>query len=276
MIKPVVVYPDRSIAFSSTEVRYFDAHLDLLITDMKDTMESLGAEGLAAIQIGVGEAVVVVKSAAGEILELINPKIIRKSGKVRAKERTLYLPGIERAVDRYETIRLIYQDRHGDQHALQAEGDFSLLLQRKIDYTFGGSFMTKMTQQEREGIERELQGKSGGRIVSPEDQVQVPVSGRDYFKSVILKLLVIQFLLLFTPLFNFSDATMGTIYRSGWWISGIVVALIAGFYVYAYREANRLCSCTGCQVVNFLAVSLKFLGIALLLLAANYFLVRPA
>ena len=275
MVKPVLVYPDRAISYASAEVRRFDEHLETLIADMKDTMDAVGAEGLAAIQIGVSEAVVLVKNDAGELLELINPRIIRKSGTQRVDECTLYLPGIERTINRYDAISLVYQDRHGTQHSLKTDGRFSALLQRKIDYTFGSSFVGKMNQLERDDVERELRGKAAVGTQATFDDY-APISGREYFKSVITKLLFIQFLTLFSPLFGFSPGTMDDIYVFNLWVGGIVLALIAGYYIYARYEASRVISCTGCQVVSFLAVSLKFLGVALILSAANYFLIHPA
>lgn len=276
MVKPVLIYPDRRVSYTSAEVREFDEALDALITDMKDTMENAGSEGLAAIQIGVSQAVVLVKDGAGELLELINPRIIRKNGSVKGLERTLYLPGIERNVTRYETVSIIYQDRKGEQHSLKAEGEFGRLLQRKIDFVFGSSFVGRMNQDERDDVERELYGKGSVGEQGGTFDDYAPISGREYFKSVITKLLAIQFLSLFSLLFGFSVQTMGDIYVFNQWVSGIVLVLIAGYYAYGHYEASRIISCTGCQVVSFAAVSVKFLVIAAVLFAGNYFLIQPS
>lgn len=51
--------------------------------------------------------------------------------------------------------------------------------------------------------------------------------------------------------------------------------LIIGYFAYAKYEASRVVSCTGCQVVSFTAVALKYLIIALVLFSGSYYLVNP-
>jgi len=271
MVKDLVVYPDSRIDLVSADVRYFDDALVMLIDDMKDTVEAHNADGLAAIQVAYPLSVVVVKDDAGNFLEFINPRIIKKQGSVASLERTLYLGDVERTIERYERISLIYQDRHGVQQSLQAEGALSLRIQRKFDYVFGGSFVTKMSADARKGLEKEL-AHSG--IVGTFDS-DGPVSGREYFKSMMTKLLVLEFLTLFTPLFEFETDTRAMFYTFDVYASVILILLNIGYFAYAKYEASRVISCTGCQVVSFMSVSLKYFVLTALLFGASYYLVQP-
>ncbi len=271
MVRDVLTYPDSRIDLVSADVRYFDEALVSLIEDMKDTVEANNADGLAAIQIAYPLSVVVVKDEAGDFLELINPRIIKKQGSIASLEQTLYLPDVERTINRYERIWLIYQDRHGAQHSLQAEGMLSLRIQRKFDYVFGGSFATKMSAKERKGLEKEL-AHSG--VVGTFDS-NGPVSGREYFKSMMNKLLVLEFLTLFTPLFSFETSTLALFYKFDIYATAALILLNIGYFAYAKYEANRVISCTGCQVVSFMSVSLKYFVATAVLFGASYTILRP-
>ncbi len=271
MVRDLVVYPDSRIDLVSADVRHFDEALANLIDDMKDTVEANHAEGLAAIQIAYPLSVVVVKDDTGNFLEFINPRIIKKQGSVASLERTLYLGDVERTINRYEHISLIYQDRNGISQSLQAEGELSLRIQRKCDYVFGGSFVTKMRAAERKDLEKEL-AHSG--VVGTFDS-DAPVSGREYFKSMMTKLLVLELLTLFTPLFEFEANTRKMFYMFDVYATAVLILLNIGYFAYAKYEASRVISCTGCQVVSFISVSLKYFVATALLFTAAYYIVRP-
>ena len=272
MVQELVTYPDDRINLVSADVRVFDEELYSLIDDMKDTIEAHSADGLAAVQIGNPSSVVVIKDANGEYLEFINPRIIRKKGSVQSVERTLYLPDTERTINRYESISLIYQDRESNQQSMKADGALSLLIQRKFDYVFGGSFVTKMKPKERKNLEKELaQAGVAGTFDS-----YGPISKREYFKSMMGKLLFLEFLTLFAPLFDFKAETIASFYTFDFYVTIVLILLNIGYYAYAKHEADRVVSCTGCQVVNFISISLQYFAMTALLFAASYYLLRPA
>jgi peptide deformylase len=271
MVQPLVVYPDSRIDLVSADVRVFNEELYALIEDIKDTIEANHAEGLAAIQIGVPSSVVVIKMDDGSYLELINPRIIKKSGSVKSLEQTLYLPDVERTINRYEHIDLVYEDRGGAMRSLHAEGALSLLIQRKFDYVFGGSFVTKMNAKERKNVEKELANAG----VSGTFDSDGPISGREYFKSLMSKLLVLEFLTLFAPLFSFEPETIASFYNFDYYVTIILVLLNIGYFAYAKYEANRVISCTGCQVVSFVSVSVKYFIMTAVMFGASYYILRP-
>ncbi|MEA3372091.1 MAG: peptide deformylase [Campylobacterota bacterium] len=271
MVRELVTYPDDRIDLVSADVRVFDEELYHLIDDMKETSEASGADGLAAIQIGYPSSVVVIKGDSGDYLEFINPRIIRKNGSVQSVERTLYLPDTERTINRYESISLIYQDREGNRQSLKADGALSLLIQRKFDYLFGGSFVTKMNPKARKDLEKEL---SQAGVAGTFDS-SGPISKREYFKSMMNKLLFLGFLTLFAPLFNAGPETIASLYTFEYYVNIALILLNIGYFAYAKYEANRVVSCTGCQVVNFAAVSLRYFAMTMLLYAASHYLLRP-
>jgi len=260
MVHTLITYPDDRINLVSADVRKFDESIPKLIDDMKDTIEANNADGLAAVQIGFPISVVVLKDENGNYLEFINPRILNKKGSVQSLERTLYLPDTEHTINRYESISLIYQDREGNQKSLKANGKLSLLIQRKFDYVFGGSFVTKLTEKElaQSGIVGSF--NSDG-----------PISKREYFKSVMTKLLILEALTLFAPLFNFEAETISSFYTFDIYVSIFLILLNIGYFAYAKYEANKVISCTGCQVVNFVSISVQYFSMTAVLFGMSYY-----
>ncbi|MEA1919385.1 MAG: peptide deformylase [Campylobacterota bacterium] len=268
MLYDLVTYPDDRINLVSADVRVFDEEIAELIDNMKETIEANDADGLAAIQIGFPVSVVVIKDDNGKYLEFLNPRILNKKGSVSSLERTLYLPDTEHTINRYERISLVYQDRTGKQHSLKAYGKLALLIQRKFDYLFGGSFVTKLNAKDRKNLEKKL-AQSG--VVGSFDS-DGPISEREYFKSVMTKLLFLEFLTLFAPLFNFGADTIASLYNFNYYASIALIILNISYFAYAKYEADRVISCTGCQVVSFTAVSVKYFLMTVLMFGASYYI----
>ena len=271
MVREIVTYPDKRINITSPDVRTFDAALASVIEDLKDTMEAHHVDAMAAIQIAIPMAVVVIKREDGSYLELVNPRIIRKQGSTISTEKTLYFPDTEHTVPRYEKITVIYQDRHGAQHSLKAEGAFAMLLQRKIDYVFGGTLANRMDQKHRSGMEKELAQK--GMVGSFETCPRVFI--RDYFTSFMTKLLILEALTLLSPLFHFSSKTMERLYGFDLFVSVAMIFLLIGYFGVAYWESKKYSSCTSCQIGNIIGTTLKFAAAALSLFFAAKYLVAP-
>jgi len=271
MIKDLVIYPDKRISIVSSDVRLFDDELVELLEDMKDTMNANNSDGLSAIQIAVPASVMIIKDNKGDILEFINPRVINHSGEFNSTETTLYLPNITRTFKRYKKFSMVYEDRFGKQHSMNIDGELSAIIQRKIDYIFGSSFVHKFNPAGRKDIENELAGKgSGGSFEDYEN-----ISGRDYFKSIASKLLFFQFLTLFSIFFNLSINTLNNLYSYDKIATVLSTILIISYFIYSKYEATKRLSCTGCQVVSFATVTVKFFLIIITLFLLSYYLVNP-
>jgi hypothetical protein len=212
-----------------------------------------------------------VKDPEGNWQEFINPRILKVKGKTTSLETSLYLPNIEEEIPRHEKISFIYQDRNGDQHSMSAESKFGFLLQRKFDYTFGGTFANKLDKKNRKRVEKNLSisGASG------EFNASSTISKREYFKSVINKLLFFEALFLLSPFFGAEKETLASFYHYGIFATIASLILIVGYLIYAKYEADKMMSCTGCQVVSFTAVAIKYFLVTMLLFAGTYFWVNP-
>ena len=86
-----------------------------LLDDMIDTMREAGGCGLAAPQVGVLRRIAVIEVVEGEVIELINPKIIAFSGEQNEQEGCLSNPGEYGITKRPANVTVRATDRHGNE-----------------------------------------------------------------------------------------------------------------------------------------------------------------
>jgi len=271
MIHDIITYPDERINLASADVRFFDEELHTLIEEMKQTADSVGSDGLAAIQIAIPRGIVIVKDSLGDWQEYLNPRIIKHKGKTISKESTLYLPDVLESIPRFQSFSFVYQDRYGKQCTGTADGEHGFLLQRKFDYIFGGTFINKLDKDHR----KEVESKFAKEGIKAEFNTCPTFSKREYFKSAMNKLLFFEALSWSGSLFGASGETLASLWTYSQFATTAVFLLIIGYLIYSKYEADQYTSCTGCQVASFAAVALKYFVLAVLFYTASSFWVKP-
>jgi len=267
MIREVLVYPDKKIHTIAADLREFDDALVELIQDMKDTMNAKGVDALTATQIGVVKPVILLREENGEFLEIINPREISKKVLIPSTESTLYYPNIETDIMRYKDIKIVYQDRNGKQHFLTATGERAITLQRKIDYCFGATFVNRIKPKGREYFEREV-----GVTNQVADACPVQPLKRDYVISFVEKLLFLEFLTLFSKLFNFSNETLQSFSNFDLYVSVAVTLLLVIYLIVGHKESKIYTNCSSCQLSYVFANMMLHGGIAIVLfILSRYF-----
>jgi len=86
-----------------------------LLDDMVETMREANGVGLAAPQVGILRRIVVIEVNEGEVLELINPKIIAFAGEQEGLEGCLSLPGQWGIVRRPMHVTVRALNRYGEE-----------------------------------------------------------------------------------------------------------------------------------------------------------------
>ena len=167
---PVVVYPDKRLKTISKEVTEFDTELHEFLDNMYDTMLASNGIGLAAIQVGVDKRILIlcIPDEEGEqhnedLLEIINPVISNEQGSIVYQEGCLSVPSFYEDIERYEKLTLNYQDRHGKQQSIEAEGLLSVAIQHEIDHLDGKLFIEKLSYMRRKKFEKEYKKLQKGR-----------------------------------------------------------------------------------------------------------------
>ena len=121
-------------------VTQFDSKLHALLDDMGETVRAADGVGLAAPQVGILRQVVVVINEDDELIELINPEIVKTSGEQFGLEGCLSVPGRYGFVKRPMIVRVRAQDRNGVTFEVEDEGLTARCFCHEIDHLSGHLF----------------------------------------------------------------------------------------------------------------------------------------
>ena len=119
----------------------FNSRLHTLLDDMADTLAESGGVGLAAPQVGILRRVCVVLDEDDQLIELVNPEIIRTEGEQTGLEGCLSVPGKYGVVTRPEVVRVRAQDRDGDWFEVEDEGLTARCFCHEIEHLDGHLFV---------------------------------------------------------------------------------------------------------------------------------------
>jgi len=268
MVKSIITYPTPPSVEYATDVREFDEKLNSLITDLKDTIVENNLDGLAAYQIGSFYNVIVVKDPnEDKLIELVNPRLIFTQGKVTTTEKTAYFPNLSANVTRFETISVVYQDKAGVDKVLKANGSFAILLQRKIDYTFGSTFLNKLSKDEKEKFESKLE--YGSNITIPESCPVV--SYKDYILKFANLLLVGIILLSLYGIIDNEQELTNSIWDYDIKLSISIVVLSFIYFFYGQYEGKKYSSCTSCQIGNLIgSIAILYMRLFVVMVVAYF------
>ncbi len=110
----------------------------LLLIDMVSCMASNGGIGLAACQVGSDKNLFVYRSKSGQILSIINPKVLAMSGKYWSRnERCLSVPDTKKDIKRSKMIKIEYVDSFGNECILKAQNFKAAVIQHELDHLKG-------------------------------------------------------------------------------------------------------------------------------------------
>jgi len=166
MVREIVVYPDKRLKLISKEVDAFNGALHDLLDDMYETMRAKNGVGLAAIQVGVEQRVLIINVPLevedGEhdqpkenTLEMINPVIVEKEGTEKFQEGCLSIPGVYEDIERAKHVKVEYFDRDGNKQAIEDDGFLAVAMQHEIDHLDGKVFIEKLSYIKRKKFEKE-------------------------------------------------------------------------------------------------------------------------
>lgn len=168
MVREIVIYPDKRLKQVSKPVKLFDTALHRLLDDMYETMIAKNGVGLAAIQVGAAQRVLIInvpiesdetdtsaEQPRDNTLEVINPVIVRHEGCVKFQEGCLSVPGVYEDVERYAEVTITYQDRHGETFTIDDDAFLAIALQHEIDHLDGKVFIEKLSYIKRKKFEKE-------------------------------------------------------------------------------------------------------------------------
>ena len=135
MIKEIV--KDENILTQKSDVLTFEEAQEI-ITDLLDTAYHHidGCAGLAAPQIGINKRVVVIRTG-DSFWPMVNPVVVKKTGKKFVNtEGCLSLDGC-RKVDRWSSVLVGYTDGSGKRQTKTFNGTLAIIIQHETDHLNG-------------------------------------------------------------------------------------------------------------------------------------------
>lgn len=135
-LRDIVTAPNPTLRKKCRPVEVFDDKLGKLLDDMRETMNRADGVGLAGPQVGILRRLAVVE-VEDFYIELINPVIVSKSGSQDGPEGCLSIPGRQENVTRPYKVTVDYQDRHGKEMTVTAEGFVARAFCHEIDHLDG-------------------------------------------------------------------------------------------------------------------------------------------
>lgn len=142
----IVKIGDPVLREKAAKVKSISPNIIKLLDNMKDTLDDAKGVGLAAPQIGVSKAVVII-DIEDELIELINPEIISYSEDLENDvEGCLSIPGKQGEVERYCKVTVKAMNRAGEPFEITGEGLLSRALQHEIDHLCGVMYVDRASK----------------------------------------------------------------------------------------------------------------------------------
>lgn len=114
----IITEEDETLRKKSKPVTEINEKIITLLDDMKETLIKSGGIGLAAVQVGILRRIYVIdvglEDGKNEILEFINPEIIKTVGEQKEAEGCLSVPGKCGITTRPAEVTVRAQNRFGE------------------------------------------------------------------------------------------------------------------------------------------------------------------
>ena len=133
----IVKFGDPMLRKVSRPVTEITPRILTLLDDMVETMRDAGGCGLAAVQVGVLRRIVVIEVEEGNVIELINPKIIAFAGEQNEQEGCLSNPGEYGITKRPKAVTVRAMNRHGEEFEVSGSDLLARAICHECDHLDG-------------------------------------------------------------------------------------------------------------------------------------------
>ena len=160
-VKKILTEPNKVLRQVSKSVEKVTKKEQQLMDDMLDTMYAANGIGLAAIQIGVPQRIIVMDISKDpekkEPRYFINPIIKNKNSEnATYEEGCLSVPNQFAEIDRPSTCDVEYLDYNGEKKVLHADGLLATCIQHEMDHLEGILFIDYLSKLKKSMIVKKL------------------------------------------------------------------------------------------------------------------------
>ena len=155
---PILRYPDPRLHTKARPVAAVDDGIRKLAADMAETMYAAPGIGLAATQVDrhVRLIVIDVSEDKSQLLTLINPELLEKSGECEGDEGCLSVPGVYERVTRADHVKVRFLDLQGKTVELEADALLAVCIQHEMDHLEGKVFVEYLSRLKQTRIKTRL------------------------------------------------------------------------------------------------------------------------
>ena len=137
----IITEGDELLRKKSKPVDEITPKIITLLDDMKDTLKKANGLGLAAVQVGILRRIYIIdvglEEGKSNILEFINPEIIKTSGHQEEAEGCLSVPGKAGITSRPAKVTVRATDRNGNTFEYTGEEILARCLCHEYDHLDG-------------------------------------------------------------------------------------------------------------------------------------------
>jgi peptide deformylase len=148
-VLPILKHPDPVLRRKAKRVSHVDESLNRLIDDMIETMYEVSGAGLAAPQVGVSLKIAVIGLPDEDVIVLVNPELVKKSGERVVIEGCLSVPGYRGEIKRAEKVTVKALDRNGKAFRIKAEELLAEVLEHEIDHLNGVLYLDHLESTDK-------------------------------------------------------------------------------------------------------------------------------
>lgn len=133
----IVKFGDPTLRKVSRPVTEITPRIITLLDDMIETMRAADGCGLAAPQVGVLRRIAVIEVEEGNVIELINPKIIAFAGEQTEQEGCLSNPGEYGITKRPKAVTVRAMNRYGEEFEVSGSDLLARAICHECDHLDG-------------------------------------------------------------------------------------------------------------------------------------------
>ena len=137
----IVKFGDPMLRKVSRPVDEITPRIITLLDDMIETMRDADGCGLAAVQVGVLRRIAVIEVEEGNVIELINPKIIAFAGEQNEQEGCLSNPGEFGITKRPKHVTVRATNRYGEEFEVSGSDLLARAICHECDHLDGKLFI---------------------------------------------------------------------------------------------------------------------------------------
>ena len=154
----ILTFPDPRLRKVAVPVTKFDKSLEILVSNMLETMYEENGIGLAASQVDFHERIIVIdiSEERNDPKVFINPefKVLNDKSLLSFTEGCLSVPGVSEEIVRPDSIFLTWQDIKGKRHTEAPSGLLTVCIQHEIDHLEGKLMVDYLSPLKRDRIRK--------------------------------------------------------------------------------------------------------------------------